>query len=109
MAAKYKVITNETALNLRAQANTDCEVLASIPKGAIVEANFVMPVVDGWTAVSYEGKNGYVSSQYLDEYVGEDVTQQQQLEESSEKSSSDKLLIAGCIVASVGAIINILI
>ena len=45
MATKYKVVTNETALNLRAQANTDSEILASIPKGAIVDANFVLPVL----------------------------------------------------------------
>lgn len=107
---KYKVITNETSLNLRLQANTDSEILASIPKGAIVSQNLVMPVYDGWVAVSYEGKNGYVSSQFIEEYKeGDSKVPDKTGAEGAEKSSSDKLLIAGCIVAAVGAIVNILI
>lgn len=105
--AKYKVVTNETSLNLRAQANTDSEILASIPQGTIVDANYVMPVVEGWVAVSYNGKNGYVSSQYVEETNGD--TSYLQTSEEGEKSTSDKWLIAGCVVAAAGAIINILI
>lgn len=106
---KYKVITNETSLNLRLQANTDSEILASIPKGAIVSQNLVMPEYDGWVAVSYEGTNGYVSSQFIEEYKGDSKVPDKTGAEGAEKSSSDKLLIAGCIVAAVGAIVNILI
>jgi uncharacterized protein YgiM (DUF1202 family) len=68
-----------------------------------------MPEYDGWVAVSYEGENGYVSSQFIEEYKEDSKVPDKTGAEGAEKSSSDKLLIAGCIVAAVGAIVNILI
>ena len=51
------------ALNLREQPNTSCTVLTVIPKGATVK---LLNISDtSWYKVSYDGKEGYVSSAYI--------------------------------------------
>ncbi len=51
-----------SGLRLRSQANTSCEVLASLEKGSTLK---VLEVLDGWYRVSTEEKEGFVSAQYL--------------------------------------------
>jgi len=50
------------SLNLRASASTDSEVLTSIPNG---QSLTVSELKSGWAKVTYNGKTGYVSSEYL--------------------------------------------
>lgn len=63
--------TEETAkakttgtINLREAASTDSTILGQIPKGAIV--TLLDTSKSDWYKVSYNGKEGYVSAQYLD-------------------------------------------
>lgn len=49
-------------VNLRSGPSTKNKVLARVPIGAEVE---VYDVLDGWSKVSWAGKNGYMMSEYL--------------------------------------------
>ena len=51
-------------VNLRSGPSTKNKVLARVPIGAEVE---VYDVLDGWSQVSWAGKNGYMMSEYLRE------------------------------------------
>lgn len=51
-----------TVLNFRDGPSTDAEIIGKAPKGATVT---VLEVLDGWCKVEYEGKTGYMCSDYL--------------------------------------------
>lgn len=54
-------VQTTTQLRLRAEPNTDCEVLADIPawnKAVLIEE------LDGWYYVEYNGQEGYLSADY---------------------------------------------
>lgn len=51
------------AVNFRAGASTGTGILMVVPQGATV--NVVTGSVNGWTQVSYAGKTGYISTDYL--------------------------------------------
>ncbi len=55
-------IDTET-LRIRKQPDTEAEVYGLLPKGEIVEV--VDDSTDGWIGIDYDGKNGYVSSEYV--------------------------------------------
>ncbi len=60
---KVQINTSSSkGLNLRAEANTTCEIIISIPKGEVVE---VLEEIDGWYKVKYKEHIGYVSSKYV--------------------------------------------
>ncbi len=52
-----------TVLNFRDGPSTDAEIIGQAPKGATVT---VLEVLDGWCKVEYQGKTGYMSSDYLE-------------------------------------------
>lgn len=52
-------------LNLRSGASTGSSILLTIPKGSQVT---VLSASGGWSQVTYNGRNGYVSSTYLGSY-----------------------------------------
>ena len=56
------VATEYGALNMRSEARAGSMIVTTIPKGAEVQ---VISCGDGWTAVYYNGFNGYVVSSYL--------------------------------------------
>lgn len=60
-AAKPGVAT--TTVNLRAEANTTSEVLAKIPGSGRLD---IGECKDGWCAVTYKGKNGFVIATAVD-------------------------------------------
>lgn len=67
--AKYKVTTSSGNLNLRQYDTTTSKIIASIPKGTIVDS-YTPPTpnskcASGWLYVSYGGKYGYASADYL--------------------------------------------
>ena len=51
-----------TTLNVRSGAGTSYQVIGSLSKGTKVE---VISESNGWSKINYNGKTGYVSSQYL--------------------------------------------
>lgn len=120
MAQKYKVTTKEGGLNLRSTAETidvnsaNSNFILSIPKGAIVEEyGFgVIKQVDGWKYVSYNGKTGYASSQYLTP-VDEDGKKQGETDKTTPVEDETKtknykgILIAGSIVCLIGLGLNV--
>lgn len=57
-----KVTTEGDPLNLRSGAGTGFEVLGKLHNGASVK---VLGLFDGWYKVTYNGKEGYVSSDYI--------------------------------------------
>ena len=50
-------------LNFRDGPSTDAKVIGQAPRGATVT---VLEVLDGWCKVEYEGKTGYMCSDYLE-------------------------------------------
>ncbi len=57
-----KVNTGGGSLNIRADHSTTAKKIGEIPDGTIVE---VQAETDGWYQVSYNGKTGWVSKQYV--------------------------------------------
>ena len=52
-----------TVLNFRDGPSTDAEIIGQAPNGATVT---VLEVLDGWCKVEYQGKIGYMCSDYLE-------------------------------------------
>ncbi len=63
MATASSVLTATTAVNVRSGPSTSAAILGVVGTGASVTATG--PSQGGWTPVSYNGRSGYVSSQYL--------------------------------------------
>ena len=57
------VHTNNTGLNLRAEATTSSEAVAMIPNGAFLLAEAAL---DGWYQVAWNGQTGYVSADFVE-------------------------------------------
>lgn len=57
-----KVDTDGSILNMRSGASTSFDSLSSIPSGTVLELE---GVYEGWYKVTYAGKTGYVSSDYI--------------------------------------------
>lgn len=64
LAATGTVNTGASKLNLRSKASTSASVLTKIPGGSTVEV--LGSPADGWYQVTFNGKTGYVASQYVD-------------------------------------------
>ncbi|MCI2106407.1 MAG: NlpC/P60 family protein [Intestinimonas sp.] len=56
------VTTSGSTLNLRSKPGTDGSILTSIPNGVVLQLD---GVTGGWYLVTYSGKTGYVSSDYI--------------------------------------------
>ena len=64
MAADVGTVTSDTGLNLRAEANTNAAVLATVDYGTQVDV--LSTSADGtWHKVTYNGMTGYMSGDYL--------------------------------------------
>lgn len=57
-------ITNTSDLNFREKASTSSNIIQKISKGSKVE---ILDTEGDWYKISYDGKTGYVSKQYVDE------------------------------------------
>lgn len=62
-AASYGSYITTSNLNLRASMSTSSQKLVTIPKGSKV--TLVMKYSNGWSKVTYNGRTGYVSSNYI--------------------------------------------
>lgn len=58
-------ITTPEFLNFRSLPTTSSEILAKIPMGTIVD---ITEIKDGWGSIYYDGKDGYISMDYVAEY-----------------------------------------
>lgn len=56
-------VTADGTLRLRQESNTTSAILANLPNGSVVDVSAVSE--DGWYKVSYQGKEGYVSGEFL--------------------------------------------
>lgn len=56
--------TNTSDLNFREKASTSSNIIQKISKGSKVE---ILDAEGDWYKISYDGKTGYVSKQYVDE------------------------------------------
>ncbi|MPM83151.1 hypothetical protein SDC9_130214 [bioreactor metagenome] len=61
-AEKVKKYVNVSVLNFRSGPSTKASILGTISKGSEVE---VISTSDGWSKIKYNGKEGYVASNYL--------------------------------------------
>ena len=66
------VDTDGSSLNMRAAAGTSYDTVASIPGGTVLELE---GVDNGWYKVTYSGKTGYVSSDYITITTEPDATE----------------------------------
>ena len=66
------VDTDGCSLNMRAAAGTSYDTVASIPGGTVLELE---GVDNGWYKVTYSGKTGYVSSDYITITTEPDATE----------------------------------
>ena len=63
----YKaIVTASPSLNLRAGAGLEHDVITSIPKGEVIS---VSAECNGWAKVTYSGKIGWVSMEYIEKYA----------------------------------------
>lgn len=62
-ATNYGSYVTTNNLNLRASMSTSSQKLVTIPKGGKV--TLVMKYSNGWSKVTYNGRTGYVSTQYI--------------------------------------------
>ena len=66
------VDTDGSSLNMRAAAGTSYDTVASIPGGTVLELE---GVDNGWDKITYSGKTGYVSSDYITITTEPDATE----------------------------------
>lgn len=66
------VDTDGSSLNMRAAAGTSYDTVASIPGGTVLELE---GVDNGWYKITYSGKTGYVSSDYITITTEPDATE----------------------------------
>lgn len=71
-AGQYKIKTSGSVLNMRAAADPNSSVVAKIPNGTVIN---VTKSVTGWAYAKYNSFSGWVSADFLVEYVEETTTQ----------------------------------
>lgn len=69
---QYKIKTSGSVLNMRAAADPNSSVVAKVPNGTVIN---VTKSVTGWAYAKYNSFSGWVSSDFLVEYVEETTTQ----------------------------------
>lgn len=62
------IMRTTTAVNMREEPNTDCEVITVLEEGTMLE---MLGEEAGWAFVDVSGQTGYVSLDYLEEVTAE--------------------------------------
>lgn len=65
-AGKFVIKTSGSVLNMRMSAESDSGIVGKLPNGTVVEVTDSVP---GWAYVNYKNTMGWVSSDFLIEYV----------------------------------------
>lgn len=89
------------ALRMRSMANTGSSTVATVYKGAIVE--LLSEEANGWYKVNYNGKEGYMSAEWLD-VLTEDPSDPsgEESAETTEPAASEKTSTSSTAVVSDG-------
>ena len=82
---KYIIKTAGSVLNMRAEADPNSPVIAKIPNGTVIT---VTKSVTGWAYAKYNSFTGWVSSDFITEYVEPTTTQNQATQNSTQASTS---------------------
>lgn len=69
---KYIIKTSGSVLNMRAEADPNSSVIAKIPNGTVIT---VTRAVTGWAYAKYNSFSGWVSSDFITQYVEPSTTQ----------------------------------
>ncbi|MBS4200625.1 SH3 domain-containing protein [Bacillus sp. FJAT-49732] len=83
---KLKVISN---LNVRQKASSTSTILITIPKGTVVTPTH--KTSENWYKVTYEGKTGYISGDYVEEIKKEDPPKVEPPKEEPSKEDPPKV------------------
>lgn len=68
-AATLVMVTGDN-VRMRAEANTDCEIVRTCKQGETYER---IESVDDWTKISYEGRECYIKTEFLKEVTAEEA------------------------------------
>lgn len=100
-------------LRVRSDASEDASVLVAVSTGMSLTVDNEAEAVDGWVAVEYKGKTGYVSAEYVttDLALGEGVTieeeQAKRAKEAEEAAKAAQVSSSGTVqTASVSASVD---
>ncbi|WP_257147899.1 SH3 domain-containing protein [Bacillus thuringiensis] len=78
---------NASTLNVRSGAGTNYGIIGALQKGTKVT---VLSEQNGWSKINYNGKNGYISSQYLSNTPASDGSDTNNLESGFIKPASGR-------------------
>ena len=85
-AVNKTIITTTTTVKLRSEPNTECEILELLGEGTVLEQT---AEDSGFAKVNYQGKEGYVSLEYVkvaDQEVLENVEAENEIEQAEEST-----------------------
>lgn len=83
---KMIATVNTETLRVREETNTDSGILGFLPEGEVVE---VLKTDDeGWVCIDYEGKDGYVSTEYV--ILDFQIDAGETIEEIKEREAAEK-------------------
>ncbi len=80
-------------VNIRTEPNTDCEIITVLKKGSSITR--VGETDDGWSKVLYEGKEYYITSEYLSLVPPEEteIPTEETKEETTEDNSTPRFMV----------------
>ena len=84
---------NASGLRIRAEANTDSEILGQLYTGDAVE---VLSVLDGWYEIAHDDGSAYVSAQYVDYRAAE--VEDAEASEAEEEEETLYGIVTGSVV-----------
>lgn len=87
MAQKSMYVSSSNGVNLREGPGSNKHVIASIPSGSKIK---VLNTEGEWTKVEYDGKTGYVSSQYLSDNKPKNSNSNQSNSSNQKNNSSSR-------------------
>lgn len=98
MVASAAEQTEETVyatdnVNIRTEPNTDCDIITVLKKGSSITR--VGETDDGWSKVLYEGKEYYITSEYLSPVPPEETEKptEETKEETTEDNSTPRFMV----------------
>ncbi len=87
-AATLVMVTGDN-VRMRAEANTDCEIVRTCKQGETYDR---IESVDDWTKISYDGRECYIKTEFLKEVTAEeaDAAREELKNKAEEKKTEEK-------------------
>lgn len=101
-----KYVNIKTHLNMRSSGSTNASILTKIPRATLV---YVVSESKGWSKILYNGKEGYVSSQYLSNSKPSVLKPEPEVEQGSkpnDESNNTKDTVLKYVYVSEGSTLN---